>query len=371
LLFATVGMMLMAAGGDLVIIFLGLELLSISTYVMAGFRRTDLRSNESSMKYFILGSFSSAFLLYGIALVYGATGSTNLAAIARVATTRNPLLLAGIGFLIVGLGFKAAVAPFHMWTPDVYEGAPLPVTAYMSVAAKAAAFAALLRVLFSAFGNERLVPDWSIVLAVIAVITMVVGNVLAIWQDNLKRLLAYSSIAHAGYILVGVVAASPLGAASVMFYTLAYTFMNLGAFAVLMLLGRSGAENAGIDNYRGLAARRPLMALAMALFMLSLSGIPPTAGFVGKFYLFQAAVQAGWTWLAVVGVLASVVSVYYYLRVIVAMYMQESEQELGPLPRARWAGTAAALAAAGVLLVGVFPASVITWAQQAAALLRT
>ncbi len=370
LLFSCVGMILMASGTDLIVTFLGLELLSICLYVMSGLSRTRLASQEAAMKYLLLGAFASAFFLYGIALVYGTSGSTNLAAIARVATSRNPLLLVGIGLLIVGLGFKAAVAPFHMWTPDVYEGAPTPVTAYMSVAAKAAAFAAMLRVFLSAFAAEGLVPDWSAVLAAIAVVTMIVGNVLAIWQNNIKRLLAYSSIAHAGYLLIGVVAASTLGAASVMFYTLAYTFMNLGAFAIVILLGRRGEENADIEAYRGLAVRQPVLAALMAIFMFSLSGLPPTAGFVGKFYLFQAAVETGWTWLAVVGVLASVVSVYYYLRVVVVMYMQEAERPLGPLQRAPWPAAAAALGAIGVLLAGLFPAGLLDLAQQAAALLR-
>jgi NADH-quinone oxidoreductase subunit N len=370
LLFSCVGMILMASGTDLIVTFLGLELLSICLYVMSGLSRTRLASQEAAMKYLLLGAFAAAFFLYGIALVYGTAGSTNLAAIARVATSRNPLLLVGIGLLIVGLGFKAAVAPFHMWTPDVYEGAPTPVTAYMSVAAKAAAFAAMLRVFLSAFANEQLLPDWTAVLAVVALVTMIVGNVLAIWQNNIKRLLAYSSIAHAGYLLIGVVAASKLGAASVMFYTLAYTFMNLGAFAVVILLGRRGEENAEIDAYRGLATRQPVLAALMAVFMFSLSGLPPTAGFVGKFYLFQAAVETGWTWLAVAGVLASVVSVYYYLRVVVVMYMQEADRPLGPLQRAPWPAAAAALGALGVLFVGVFPTGLLDLAQQAAALLR-
>ena len=277
------------------------------------------------------------------------------------------MLLAGIGLLIVGLGFKAAVAPFHVWTPDVYEGSPTAVTAYMSVAAKAAAFAAILRVFLTAFPS--LAADWSGMLAVIAILTIIIGNTVAIAQQNIKRLLAYSSIAHAGYILVAVVAANELGVQSVLYYTLAYTLMNLGAFAVVILLGRRGEENVMIADYAGVGYRQPLLGAAMTIFMLSLAGIPPTAGFFGKFYIFSAALQAGQYVLAVVGILGSVISVYYYLRVIYTMYMVEPARDLGKPDRAPWATAAAAIAVAGVLLLGLFPQLVIGLAQGSAHLL--
>jgi NADH-quinone oxidoreductase subunit N len=379
LLFSAAGMMLMAGAVDLIMVFLGLELLSISLYILAGFSRLRLESEEASIKYLLLGSFASGFLLYGIALVYGSTGSTNLGCVAQALGQRSPfatdvcrtvaatgqhvpaMLLAGMGLLIVGLGFKAAVAPFHLWTPDVYEGAPTAVTAYMSVAAKAAAFASFLRVFLIAFPS--LAVDWSSMLAVIAVLTMVVGSTVAIFQQNIKRLLAYSSIAHAGYILVAVVAANRLGAQSVLFYTVVYTLMNLGAFAVVILLGRRGEEHVQLSDYAGLGYRQPALAAAMAIFMLSLAGIPPTAGFLGKVYIFSAAIEAGQYVLAVLGVLASVISVYYYIRVIYIMYMVEPTRELGSPARAPWATLAAAIAVAGVVLLGLFPQLIWDWTQ--------
>jgi NADH-quinone oxidoreductase subunit N len=380
LLFSAAGMMLMASAGDLIMVFLGLELLSIPLYILAGFSRRRLESEEASIKYLLLGAFASGFLLYGIALVYGASGSTNLNCVAEAlgaragaATVECPstvplegagvpaMMLAGIGMLIVGLGFKAAVAPFHVWTPDVYEGSPTAVTAYMSVAAKAAAFAAILRVFLTAFPS--LVQDWSGMLGIIAILTIIIGNTVAIAQQNIKRLLAYSSIAHAGYILIAVVAANELGVQSVLYYTLAYTLMNLGAFAVVILLGRRGEENVMIADYAGAGYRQPLLGVAMTIFMLSLAGIPPTAGFFGKFYIFSAAIDAGQFPLAVVGILGSVISVYYYLRVIYTMYMVEPTRDLGKPLRAPWATAAAAIAVAGVLLLGLFPQLVIELAQ--------
>ena len=382
LLFSAAGMMLMAAATDLIMVFLGIELLSISLYIMTGFSRYRLESEEASIKYLLLGSFATGFLLFGIALVYGATGSTNLGCVSQslgqsswfanqfcapvtgagsVPAHSPAILLAGMGLLIVGLGFKAAVAPFHLWTPDVYEGAPTAVTAYMSVAAKAAAFAAILRVFMIAFPS--LVHDWSGMIGVIAMLTMIVGNTVAIAQTNIKRMLAYSSIAHAGYILVAVVAANQLGAQSVLFYTLAYTLMNLGAFAIVILLGRRGEENELLSDFAGLGYRQPVLGFLMALFMLSLAGIPPTAGFVGKFYIFSAAMQAGQYVLAVVGVLASVISVYFYLRVIYLMYMVEPSREYAPLVRAPWAMAAAAVAGVGVLALGLYPLPLLDLAQ--------
>ena len=381
LLFASAGMMLMAGAADLIMVFLGIELLSICLYILTGFSRLRLESEEASIKYLLLGSIATGFLLVGIALVYGASGSTNLGCVAEGigasswfaadcpdvvspanAGGRTPvILLAGMGLLIVGLGFKAAVAPFHMWTPDVYEGAPTAITAYMSVAAKAAAFAAILRVFLIAFPS--LASDWAGMIGLIAVLTMLVGNTAAIGQTNIKRMLAYSSIAHAGYILVAVVAANQLGVQSVLFYTLAYTLMNLGAFAIVILLGRRGEENELLSDYAGLGTRHPVLAFLMALFMLSLAGIPPTAGFVGKFYIFSAAMQAGQVVLAVLGVLASVISVYFYIRVIYLMYMVEPSRELAQVPRARWALAAAWVAGIGVLVLGLYPLPVLDWAQ--------
>ncbi len=330
ILFATVGMMLMAAAADLIIIFLGLETFSLSVYVLAGFFRNEPKANESALKYFLLGAFSSGFLLYGIALIYGASGTTNLKKIydivSKISTFPDPLLLIGMALLIVGFGFKVASVPFHMWTPDVYEGAPTSITAFMSVGPKAAGFAAFLRVFLYALSSLQ--TDWSWVLWVLAVLTMTLGNIVAIAQKNIKRMLAYSSIAHAGYILVAMVAANELGVASILYYILAYAFMNLGAFAVVILYGRKGEENINISDYSGLASKYPLLALAMAIFMFSLAGIPPTAGFVGKFYIFSAAVKAGYIWLAIIGVLNSALSVYYYLRVTVMMYMRPAEKEI-------------------------------------------
>ncbi|MGD0625339.1 MAG: NADH-quinone oxidoreductase subunit N, partial [Thermodesulfobacteriota bacterium] len=323
-LFSAVGMMFMASAADLLIIFLGLETFSLAIYVLAGFFRTQPKSNESSLKYFLLGAFSTGFLLYGIALIYGATGTTNLKGIyeflRKIHLFTDPLLLIGMGLLIVGFGFKVASVPFHMWTPDVYEGAPTSVTAFMSVGAKAAGFAAFLRVFLYALSSLQ--TDWVWILWVLAVLTMTLGNVVAIAQKNIKRMLAYSSIAHAGYILVAMVAASELGTASVLYYLLAYTFMNLGAFGVVILYGRKGEENINIGDYSGMASKYPLLAAAMAIFMFSLAGIPPTAGFVGKFYIFSAAVKAGYIGLAIIGVLNSALSVYFYLRVTVMMYMR-------------------------------------------------
>src|ERR687894_569672 len=352
LMFATVGMMLMASGGDLVIIFLGLELLSIATYVMAGFRRTDLRSNESSMKYFILGSFSSAFLLYGIALVYGGTvtgagaaGTTNLKEIAlRIGQGPYPALVyAGAAMLLVGFGFKIATAPFHVWTPDVYEGAPTPVTAFMAAGPKAAGFAGFMRVFLIAFPFVAAVPSamqlhsaWINALAVIAALTMAVGNLAALVQSNVKRMLAYSSIAHAGYALVGFVAAGATteqdkqqeAVAAVVFYLLAYAVMNLGAFAVVTLIARSGDRRTEIEDYNGIGFRAPALAFALSLFLLSLLGVPLTAGFMGKVLVFRAALDradAGpqFVWLVVAAVVNTAISAYYSLRLIVLMFFRE------------------------------------------------
>ena len=329
LLCATLGMIVMAASKDLITIFIGLELMSLALYVLVGFRRARLESNEAALKYFLLGAFSTGFLLYGIALLYGATGTTNLgtmtAFLADTPLLGNPLLMLGSLLLLVGFAFKIAAVPFHMWTPDAYEGAPTTVTAYMSVGAKAAAFAALLRVVLGALADIQV--DWRPILTWLAILTMTVGNVTALLQNNLKRMLAYSSIAHAGYVLVAVVAGGRDGASAALFYLAVYSLMNLGAFGLLSLLGKGREERVLMADVAGLGFRQPFLGIAMAVFMLSLGGIPPMAGFMGKVYVFSVAVDAGLIPLVIVGVLNSVVSIFYYLRVTVAMYMQEPQGE--------------------------------------------
>jgi len=330
LLTSVLGMIVMAASNDLITIFLGLELMSLSLYVMVGFRRNLLESNEAALKYFLLGAFASGFLLYGIALLYGATGTTNLGRIGDflgdTPLAGQPLVLAGGLLVLTGFLFKVAAVPFHMWTPDAYQGAPTSVTGFMSAGAKAAGFAALLRIMLRAL--PTLQHDWQPLLAAVAMVTMTVGNVTALLQNNVKRMLAYSSIAHAGYILVALAAGGPDGSAAAVFYLAAYSFMNLGAFALLTMMGRGSDEPVLVSDLAGLGFRQPLAGLALTLFMISLGGIPPTAGFMGKVLVFGAAVKAGLVWpLVVVGVLNSVVSVFYYLRITVALYMREPEGE--------------------------------------------
>jgi NADH-quinone oxidoreductase subunit N len=383
LLFATCGMMLMASAGDLVIVFLGLEILSIATYVLAGFRRTDVRSNESSLKYFILGSFASAFLLYGIALIYGATatetlpGTTNIASIAARLdqSLYPPLLFAGVAMLLVGFGFKIATAPFHVWTPDVYEGAPTPVTAFMAAGPKAAGFASFMRVFLFGFPIATVATStsayahqsWLSALTIMAVLTMTIGNVVAIVQNNVKRMLAYSSIAHAGYALVGFVAAGaasdPLernaALTSVTFYLLVYAVMNMGAFAVVTLIARSGDRRNQVDDYQGIGFISPVLAFSLSIFLLSLLGIPLTAGFMGKIMVFSAALRQGYTWLVVVAVLNTVVSAYYYLRLIVVMFFREGTAAWEPPRVPASLAVALALTILGVFYLGLFPGRVI------------
>ncbi|HET6893444.1 MAG TPA: NADH-quinone oxidoreductase subunit N [Pyrinomonadaceae bacterium] len=392
LLFATSGMMFMASGGDLVIIFLGLEILSIATYVMAGFRRTDVRSNESSLKYFILGSFSSAFLLYGIALIYGATstvgglpGTTNVAEIARRISEAQypPLLFAGAAMMLVGFGFKIATAPFHIWTPDVYEGAPTPVTAFMAAGPKAAGFASLLRVFLFGFPfvlatttSNRVAMDvhttWVNLVVVLAALTMTVGNVVAIVQNNVKRMLAYSSIAHAGYALVGFVAAGAAQTAAernaaitaVIFYLLTYAVMNIGGFAVVQLIARTDDRRTEVEDYNGIGFQTPILASALTLFLLSLLGMPLTAGFIGKVMVFRAALDQGYVILVVIGVLNTAVSAYYYLRLIVVMFFRERTTSWTAPPIPASIAIALVLTAAGVLYLGLFPGQVINALQR-------
>ena len=329
ILFCTVGMILLASSTDMIMIFLGIEIVSICLYVLAGIRRDNLRSNEAALKYFLLGAFATGFLLYGMTMVYGSTGSTNLFKIAEVvqnpSAQSNPLLLMGLVLLIIGFGFKVASVPFHMWAPDVYQGAPTPITAFMAVGPKAAAFAAFFRVFAETF--PEMAPSWEIILSTIAVLSMFFGNLGAIMQTNIKRMLAFSSISHAGYILMAVIAKNSLGASSLLFYMLAYAFTTFGIFGIIILLGRKGEENLEIENYSGLAYRHPILALSMTVFLLSLGGLPPFAGFIAKFYIFSAAIQEGLVTLVIIAVLNSAISFYYYLKVVVFMYMKEPEAE--------------------------------------------
>lgn len=366
LLFATLGMMLMAAAGDLIVIFIGLETMSMAVYVLAGLARLSLKSNEAALKYFLLGAFSTGFLLYGIALIYGATATIKLDALKSALAAPvggGVLLLAGLGMLLIGFGFKVAAVPFHMWTPDVYEGAPTSVTALMAVGVKLAAFAGFLRVFLVALAALR--ADWVWVLWVVAAATMTVGNVVAVVQSNIKRLLAYSAIAHAGYIIVAMTAADAAAGAAILYYLLGYAFTNLGAFAVVIALGRRGEPHDLVRDYRGLSARRPALAAAMALFMLSLTGVPPLAGFVGKFYVFSAALGAGHTYLVIIAVINSVISAYYYISVIVAMYMEEGGAEVAALAARPALAAAIAIAALGTVLVGIYPQPYMNAARDA------
>jgi NADH-quinone oxidoreductase subunit N len=337
-------------------IFLGLEVMSIPVYVMAGFSRRRMKSNEAALKYFLLGAFASGIFLYGIAMIYGATGATDLAAV-RAAWKPAPLALAGVGLLLVGFGFKISSVPFHMWTPDAYEGAPTPVTGFMAVGVKAAAFAAFLRVFVVGFDLSA--DKVNSLLWVFAVATMTVGNLAAIAQHNIKRMLAYSSIAHAGYVLVGMVAGTAAGQGAMLSYLLAYAFMTLGAFAVVILLVRDGEEREEISDFAALGYRRPALGLAMTLFMLSLGGIPPTAGFTGKFYVFRAALEAGYTWLVILAVLNSAASMFYYLRVIGVMYRSEPTRDLRATGPSAACGLALAVSAAATIVLGIFPAGAL------------
>ena len=319
LIFGASGMLVIAAATNLIVLLVGIELLSLSLYVLAGFARTRLSSEEAALKYFLLGSFSIGLLVYGAALIFGATGSLDYAGIARALQAQrglNPMLLVGLGLVLVGFAFKLSLVPFHMWVPDVYEGSPTPVTAYMAVGTKAAMFAALVRMLTSAFPAAQ--AEWAPILAVLAALTMIVGNVGAVVQTNIKRLLGYSAIAHAGYILMALVSG---GNNSVLFYLLVYTAMNFGAFAVVVAVSGGTEDKLSLDEWSGLAQRNPWLAAAMTIFLLSLAGVPPTAGFLGKLYVFESAIQGGYLWLALIGILTSIISVYYYLKVVVAMYM--------------------------------------------------
>lgn len=354
LLFATSAMMLMASAKDLIILYLGLELMALSTYILAGIKRHDIKSNEAAIKYFLLGAFSSALLLYGISLIYGMTTTTDIYKIAEHLKTTEvtTTLLLSMVLIMVAFSFKIAAAPFHMWAPDVYEGAPTSITAFMSVGPKAAGFAVIGRVFYTAF--QGIQADWTPILIGIAILTMAVGNILALVQTNIKRMLAYSSIAHAGYMLIGIIPGTQESMSAMMLYMLIYAFMNIGAFAIVILLEK-GEE---LSDYEGLSKSHPLVATLMLVFMFSLTGIPPTAGFIGKFNIFMAAIKAGYTWLVVIAVIFSAISAYYYLRVVMNMYMKEMKQETAIAPSPSL-GLAILITVLMVFVIGIMPSMVI------------
>ena len=362
---ATLGMMFMASGIDLVTIFIGLETMAISFYILAGFLKPNRRSNEAAVKYFLLGAFSLGLLLYGMSLMYGLSGSTALRsiAIALAGYEKDPRLVLAVIMVVAGVGFKIAAVPFHMWAPDVYEGSPTPVAAFISVGSKAASFAMVFRIFLE--GLPTAAADWRLLFYALSVVTMTVGNVAALTQGNIKRLLAYSSIAHAGYILIGVVAGTPRGVAATLIYLFIYTFMQLGAFAVVTLLRRRDVIGDELKDLSGLFFRNPVAASAMLLFMLSLGGIPPTAGFMGKFWIFGAAIESGYVWLAVIGVLNSAISLYYYIRVVVFLWMK-SETAGSPIVATPAMVVALGVAAAGTIVLGIYPRPLFELADMSA-----
>jgi NADH-quinone oxidoreductase subunit N len=370
ILCATLGMMIMAGGIDLITIFIGLETMAISFYILAGFIKPSQRSNEAAVKYFLLGAFSLGILLYGMSLMYGLSGTTNLRTMATIfaGQERDPRLALAVILVVAGVGFKIAAVPFHMWAPDVYEGAPTPVTAFLSVGSKAASFAMLLRIFIE--GLPSMSADWRMLFEALAIITMTVGNLAALTQTNLKRMLAYSSIAHAGYVLIGIVAGTPRGVSATLIYLLIYSFMQLGAFAVIVMMRRQDVVGDELKDFAGLHVRHPLAAFAMLLFMLSLGGIPPTAGFMGKFWLFGAAIEAGYVWLAVIGVLNSAVSLYYYIRIVVFMYVKPpaagSQPAMSPS-----LSLALAVAVVATLVLGIYPRVLFDFAESSARALGT
>jgi len=365
-LFATAGMGILAGANELVTAFIGLEMSSISTYILAGFRRRALASNEASLKYFLLGSFATAFFLYGIAMVYGATGTTRIDAIQAAFQITPPagLAILGLGLMFVGLGFKVVAAPFQIYAPDVYQGAPTPVTALLASAPKVATFAVMVRIFYVAFGTSSDLWFWAVWVS--AVLTMCIGNFAALVQTNVKRMLAYSSIAHAGYILVAFAAATDLGVAAILFYLASYALMKIGAFLVLTHLGQHDEKRLEIQDYAGLGSKQPVLAACFALFLLSLLGLPATGGFLGKFFAFQAALDSRIVWLVVIAAINSVIGAYYYLRVIVAMYFWEPSKDYVPTPVAASLATALAVCAIGTLYLGILPGRVLSLARAAA-----
>ena len=360
ILFCTAGMVLLASSTDMIMIFLGIEIISISLYVLAGIQRKNTKSNEAALKYFLLGAFATGFLLYGMTLVYGSTGSTKLALIAKVISDgeiiSEQLLLMGVVLLIIGFGFKVAAVPFHMWAPDVYQGAPTPVTAFMAVGPKAASLAAFYRIMSETM--PELSYSWEILLCVISVLSMFIGNLGAIMQTNIKRLLAFSSVAHVGYLMIAIIAKNSLSSSSLIFYMLTYAFMVFGTFGIVILIGRKGEENLELENYSGLAYKHPIIAITMTIFLLSLGGLPPLAGFVAKFYIFSAALKEGFLILVIIAVLNSAISFYYYLKVIVFMYMKEPVKEfhinLTPMTV-----IVIAIAAFSTIQLGIYPDPII------------
>jgi NADH-quinone oxidoreductase subunit N len=354
---STIGMMLMGAAADLITLFIGIEVMSVAFYVLAGYFRIKLSSNESALKYFLLGAFATGFLLYGIALIYGTTGTTNLIRIIALypQAFADPLHHIGWGFILIGLAFKVAAVPFHMWVPDVYEGAPTTVTAFMATGGKAAAFSAFILAFSVPMAMRD--PKLTMILAILAAASMLLGNWFGLSQTNLKRMLAYSSIAHAGYMLIGIASGIPLGQQGISFYLVSYGLTNLGAFGVITMLEKEGGKNLTYEDYTGLGKRKPLLAALLSIFMFSLTGIPPFAGFVGKYYLFASAVQSNLTWLAIVGVITSLFSTYYYLRVVVYMYFRDGGEELPVLSKLSFATVG--LSAAGIIVFGIFPSLIL------------
>lgn len=374
LLSALLGMCVLASSSDLITLFLGLELMTMPSYLLTGLHKTDRYSNEGGLKYFLLGSFASAILLFGIAWVYGLTGTTSIAEVAAsMGGDLSPAMLVAIGFLLVGGTFKIAAVPFHYWTPDAYQGAPTPITGFLSVGPKLGAFALLIRVFAEAFAPVR--ADWLAVFLVLTVLTMTVGNVVALTQVNVKRMLAYSSIAHTGYIMAGLAAfaatddaaVAAQGIESVLFYLLGYAVMNIAAFAVVGMLQRDTNRYGGLSSFAGLASRAPILAAAMAVLMLSLTGIPPTVGFFAKLYVLLATVGAGLEWLAVIIVLNAALAAFYYLRVVVYMYMRDPEAEPAPLDSSPFGSAALAISVAAVVLLGLFPGAALELLEVAAA----
>jgi NADH-quinone oxidoreductase subunit N len=365
ILCATLGMMIMAGGIDLIAIFIGLETMAVSFYILAGFMKPNQRSNEAAVKYFLLGAFSLGILLYGMSLMYGLSGTTNLRQMAAIFASqpRDPRLVLAVILIVAGVGFKIAAVPFHMWAPDVYEGAPTPITAFLSVGSKAASFAMLLRIFLE--GLPSMSADWQQLFWVLSVVTMTVGNVAAVTQSNVKRMLAYSSIAHAGYVLIGIVVGTERGITAMLVYLFIYAFMQLGAFAVVVVLHRRDAIGDELKDFSGLSLRNPIAAFAMLLFMLSLGGIPPTAGFMGKFWLFGAAIDARCYWLAVIGVLNSAISLYYYVRIVVFMYIKRDVSGSEPTTSPAL-GLVLGVTIAATLVLGVYPRLLFVVAEASA-----